>query len=220
VSAEAELTRNALMYFVLPVWLAAGFADWMCHRASRIEITSGPKESLIHLLMFVEVAIPITAAMSFEINSLVILVMIVFWAVHEATAVWDVSYAADKREVTPIEQYVHSYLGVLPLMSLLLVVVLNWSQFLALFGLGSEAPRFAIVDKNPPLPWGYVSSILVAVLLFEALPYLEELVRGLRANHGRLVPPRKLVVPGTPSKTKATLLMGCASAARLSYYPR
>src|SRR5258705_2763512 len=119
------------MYFVLPVWLAAGFADWMCHRASRIEITSGPKESLIHLLMFVEVAIPITAAMSFEINSLVILVMIVFWAVHEATAVWDVSYAADKREVTPIEQYVHSYLGVLPLMSLLLVVALNWSQFLA-----------------------------------------------------------------------------------------
>jgi hypothetical protein len=139
VSPEAELTRNALMYFVLPVWLAAGFADWMCHRASRIEITSGPKESLIHLLMFVEVAIPITAAMSFEINSLVILVMIVFWAVHEATAVWEVSYAADKREVTPIEQYVHSYLGVLPLMSLLLVVVLNWSQFLALFGLGNEA---------------------------------------------------------------------------------
>jgi hypothetical protein len=195
VSAEAELTRNALMYFVLPIWLAAGFADWMCHRASRIEITSGPKESLIHLLMFVEVAIPITAAMSFEINSLVILVMIVFWAVHEATAVWEVSYAADKREVTPIEQYVHSYLGVLPLMSLLLVVVLNWSQFLALFGLGSEAPRFAIVEKNPPLPWSYVSAILATVLLFEVLPYMEELIRGLRANHGRLVPPRKLIVP-------------------------
>ena len=195
MSPEAELTRNALMYFVLPVWLAAGFADWMCHRASRIEITSGPKESLIHLLMFVEVAIPITAAMSFEINSLVILVMIVFWAVHEATAVWDVSYAADKREVTPIEQYVHSYLGVLPLMSLVLIVVLNWSQFLALFGLGSEAPRFAIVEKNPPLPWSYVSAILATVLLFEVLPYMEELIRGLRANHGRLVPPRKLIVP-------------------------
>jgi hypothetical protein len=195
VSPEAELTRNALMYFVLPVWLAAGFADWMCHRASRIEITSGPKESLIHLLMFVEVAIPITAAMSFEINSLVILVMIVFWAVHEATAVWDVSYAADKREVTPIEQYVHSYLGVLPLMSLLLAVVLNWSQFLALFGLGTEAPRFTVAEKQPPLPWSYVSAILATVLLFEVLPYMEELIRGLRANHGRLVPPRKLIVP-------------------------
>jgi hypothetical protein len=195
MSAEAELTRNALMYFVLPVWLAAGFADWMCHRASRIEITSGPKESLIHLLMFVEVAIPITAAMSFEINSLVILVMIVFWAVHEATAVWDVSYAADKREVTPIEQYVHSYLGVLPLMSLVLIVVLNWSQFLALFGLGTEAPRFTVAEKQPPLPWSYVSAILATVLLFEVLPYMEELIRGLRANHGRLVPPRKLIVP-------------------------
>jgi hypothetical protein len=145
--------------------------------------------------MFVEVAIPITAAMSFEINSLVILVMIVFWAVHEATAVWDVSYAADKREVTPIEQYVHSYLGVLPLMSLLLAVVLNWSQFLALFGLGTEAPRFTVAEKQPPLPWSYVSAILATVLLFEVLPYMEELIRGLRANHGRLVPPRKLIVP-------------------------
>jgi hypothetical protein len=195
VSAEAELTRNALMYFVLPIWLAAGFADWLCHRASRIEITAGPKESLIHLLMFVEMATPVTAAMALEINALVILVMIVFWAVHEATAVWDVSYAVDNREVTPIEQYVHSYLGVLPLMSLVLVVVLNWSQFLALFGLGREAPRFTVAEKQPPLPWSYVSAILATVLLFEVLPYIEELIRGLRANHGRLVPPRKLIVP-------------------------
>ncbi|MGX7871527.1 hypothetical protein ACVDG5_000110 [Mesorhizobium sp. ORM6] len=25
-----------LMYFVLPVWLIAGFADWLCHRATHI----------------------------------------------------------------------------------------------------------------------------------------------------------------------------------------
>jgi hypothetical protein len=78
---------------------------------------------------------------------------------------------------------------------------LNWPQFLALFGLGGEAPRFAIVDKDPPLPWGYVSSILVAVLLPEVLPYVEELARGLRANHGRLVPPRKLVISSPQSHT-------------------
>jgi hypothetical protein len=39
-----------LMYFVLPVWLVAGFADWLCHRATHIESTTGAKESLIHLL--------------------------------------------------------------------------------------------------------------------------------------------------------------------------
>jgi hypothetical protein len=27
-----------LMYFVAPLWIAMGFADWLCHRASRIEV--------------------------------------------------------------------------------------------------------------------------------------------------------------------------------------
>src|SRR5690349_23947212 len=40
----AELTQNVLMYFVLPLWLVAGFADYLCHRAAHIETTSGAKE--------------------------------------------------------------------------------------------------------------------------------------------------------------------------------
>ena len=188
MSMEAEVTRNVLMYFVLPLWLFAGFADYLCHRASSIATTAGPKESLIHLLMLTEMGIPVTAAMALEVNALVILVMIVCWALHEATAVWDVFYANDKREITPIEQWVHSYLGVLPLLSLVLVVVLNWAQFLALFGFGTATPRFEIVWREPPLPWGYVLSVITAVMLLEVLPYLEELVRGLIANGGRLVP--------------------------------
>ena len=188
MSMEAEVTRNVLMYFVLPLWLFAGFADYLCHRASSIATTAGPKESLIHLLMLTEMGIPVTAAMALEVNALVILVMIICWALHEATAVWDVFYANDKREITPIEQWVHSYLGVLPLLSLVLVVVLNWAQFLALFGFGTATPRFEIVWREPPLPWGYVLSVITAVMLLEVLPYLEELVRGLIANGGRLVP--------------------------------
>jgi hypothetical protein len=186
VSIEAEVTRNVLMYFVLPLWLAAGFADWLCHRASNIATTAGPKESLIHLLMLFEMAIPVTAAMTFQINALIFLVMIVCWAAHEVTAVWDVTFAIDKREVTPIEQHVHSYLGVLPFMSLTLVVVLNWNQFIALFGLGPESPRFELILRHPPLPWAYVLSILAAVMLLEVIPYAEELVRGLRANRSNL----------------------------------
>jgi hypothetical protein len=176
------------MYFVLPLWLLAGFADWLCHRAANIATTAGPKESLIHLLMLTEMAIPITAAMTFEINALIILIMIVFWALHEATAIWDVFYAVEHREVTPIEQWVHSYLGVLPLMSLTMVVAIHWRQFLALFGFG-EAARFELVWKEPPLAWGYTLSIIGAVLLLEVLPYIEELVRGLRATGGKIAAP-------------------------------
>ena len=182
MSTEADVLRSVLMYFVLPLWLVAGFADYLCHRASHIATTSGPKESLIHLLMLTEIGIAVTAAMTFEIDAAVIVLMIIVWAAHEATAVWDVTFAHHKREVTPIEQWVHGYLGVLPLLSLLMVVVLHWSQFLALFGLGTEAPRFDIVWKDPPLPWGYVLPIISATVLFEVLPYLEELARGVRAR--------------------------------------
>ena len=182
MSTEADVLRSVLMYFVLPLWLVAGFADYLCHRASHIATTSGPKESLIHLLMLAEIGSAATVAMTFEINAGVIALMIIVWAAHEATAVWDVTFAHHKREVTPIEQWVHGYLGVLPLLSLLMVVVLHWSQFLALFRLGTEAPRFDIVWKDPPLPWGYVLPIISATVLFEVLPYLEELVRGLRAR--------------------------------------
>jgi hypothetical protein len=170
------------MYFVLPLWLAAGFADYLCHRASHIESTSGPKESLLHLLQLSEMAIPTLAAIFLEINALTIAVMIVCLLLHEATAIWDVSYAYRTREVRPIEQHIHSFLEMLPLMGLLVIVTLHWGQFLALFGLGVEKPLLDLRLKQPPLPWLYVTVILALVLLFEVLPYLEELVRGLRGR--------------------------------------
>ncbi|RWL50272.1 MAG: diguanylate cyclase [Mesorhizobium sp.] len=177
-----------LMYFVLPVWLIAGFADWLCHRATHIESTTGAKESLIHLLMFAEVGIPLLAAMFLEVNALVIAVMIVAFFVHEATAMWDVRYATTARTVGPIEQHVHSFLEMIPLMGLVIVVALHWGQFLALFGAGSETARFDLTWKHQQLPVAYVAVVMIVIVLFELLPYVEEFFRGLRANSGRLVP--------------------------------
>jgi len=176
----ADVTQNTLMYFVLPLWLAAGFADYLCHRRADIEHTSGWKESLLHLLQFGEMAIPVLAALFLEINALVIAVMIVCFVLHEATALWDVSYAVSTREVTPLEQHIHSFLEMLPLMAILMVVALHWDQFIALFGLAPG--RFDIALKSPPLNMTYVFTILALTLLFETLPYLEELWRGLRAK--------------------------------------
>jgi hypothetical protein len=179
---QAELTQSILMYFILPLWLAAGFADYLCHRAANIETTSGPKESLIHLLLFAEMGAPVLAAIFLEINALFIAVMIVCFLLHEPTSIWDVSYAVATREVRPIEQHVHSFLEMLPLMGLLLVIVLHWPQFLALFGQGPERARFTIALKEDPLPWTYVATILMLVVIFEIAPYVEELLRGLRAR--------------------------------------
>ena len=168
------------MYFILPLWLAAGFADYLCHRASHIEATSGPKESALHLLEFAEMAVPILAAIFLEINALIIGVAIVCLILHEATAIWDVRYACATREVTPTEQHVHSFLEMLPLMGLTIIVILHWGQFLALFGLGTARADFGIRLKQPPLPWLYVTVMLTLVLLFVVLPFLEELARTLR----------------------------------------
>jgi hypothetical protein len=175
---SADVLRAMLMYFVLPLWLAAGFADYLCHRAAHIERTSGWRESVLHLVQFVEMGIPVLAALFLEINAGVILLMIVCLLLHEATAIWDLRYASSRREITPTEQHVHSFLEMLPLMGLLLVIALYWDQFVALFGL---APfRWELALKPEPLPWLYVTIALGAAVLFELLPYVEELVRGLR----------------------------------------
>ena len=175
-----EILQTMLMYLILPLWLAAGFSDYLCHRAAHIERTSGWPESVLHLLEMAEMAIPVMAALFLEINAAVILLMIVCFLLHQATALWDLYYAAATREVGPIEQHVHSFLEMIPLMGLLLVVALHWDQFISLFGFAS--PRFDFVLKPRPLPWIYVATVLGAAVIFEILPYLEELWRGRRAR--------------------------------------
>ena len=86
------------------------------------------------------------------------------------------------ERLTPIEQHVHSVLEMLPLSALLIIVLLHWPQFLAPFGLGSEMADFTLRLKAGPLPWFYVGVVLMLVVLFEVLPYLEELVRSLRGR--------------------------------------
>jgi hypothetical protein len=184
-----------LMYFIAPVWLLAGFADWLCHRATHIEFTTGAKESLIHLLKFVEVGVPMLAVLFLQVNALTIVVMIAAFFVHEATALWDVSYAVTARDVTPIEQHIHSFLEMIPLMAMTSVITIHWSQFLALFGVGPESARFGLTWKSPPLPAGYIVTLLTVILLFELLPYAEEFVRGWRRNAGELVPSKAQAVP-------------------------
>jgi len=175
----SEPTILILLYFILPIWLAAGFADWLCHRASRIEVTSGIKESLIHLLMFAQVAIPLLGAMFLEINAMVIAIMIVAFMLHEATAMWDVSYATATRRVSPSEQLVHSFLEVIPLMAIGSVISLHWGQFLALFGCGAGRASFVFAWKAQSLPIWYIAPIMTIILAFEFLPYIEEFVRCL-----------------------------------------
>ncbi|WOI38630.1 diguanylate cyclase [Alteromonas sp. CI.11.F.A3] len=182
-------TLIILMYFIIPIWFVAGIVDWYCHKRSNISGTSGAKESLIHLLMFAEVGIPLFMVLIFEVNSLIIGISILLFFVHEATAMWDVSYAVTKRRVGPIEQHVHSFLEMIPLLALVLVVGRHWPHFTALFGIGDIPADFALQLKEDPLPTWYLVTVLLIALALEFVPYLEELMRGLKdknqVNSGR-----------------------------------
>jgi hypothetical protein len=180
------ITRNYMLYFLLPLWIVPGVADYLCHRRTKIETTTGVHESVIHLIMMTEVGIPVVLGLLLEINALVILLMIFAFFIHEATAFWDVSYAVTRRNVAPVEQHVHSFLEVLPFMAASFVICLHWRQFLALVGAGTEPARFVLQLKEPPLSMPYVVAILAAIAVFLGLPYAEEFLRCYRAarRHG------------------------------------
>lgn len=181
----ANITRKFLLGFVLPLWMAAGVADYLCHCATDIETTAGTKESLIHLVMMMEAAAPTLAGLFLEITSPVLALMIASVLLHSATALWDVSYAVKLREVSPIEQHVHSYLEMVPLMAVSFVCVLHWPQLLGLFGRGKRRPDWSIRWKRKQLPWSDVVPLLTALVALEGAPYLEELARSVVAEPRR-----------------------------------
>ena len=79
----------------------------------------------------------------------------------------------------PSKQYrVIANAGVQSVPGLLLVVALHWPAFTALFGYGRA--DFSLIPKQQPIPLTYVVTMLAITALCEVLPYLEELMRGLR----------------------------------------
>jgi hypothetical protein len=188
----AVLVTGYLMYFILPLWIAAGISDYLLHRRTQIEYTSGTKESLLHLLQLSEAGLPVLLGLLLDINALVILIMLVGLVAHEATALWDLKYAVTRRYVAPLEQHVHSFLELLPLMGVSFVTILYWDQFLALFGLGQGPARFELRLKDPPLPLGYLLALFSAIVVCIVLPFAEELWRCLTISRRRAEQPNRL----------------------------
>jgi len=182
MSDTALIARNYILYFLLPFWIVLGFVDYLCHRHTQIERTSGLTESLIHWMMLSLIGVPMLLGLFFDVNALVIFAMIVAVAIHEALAIWDVNYATGRRQIMVVERHLHSYLGVLPFMILSMVLCLHWDQFLVLLGLTSQPGSLSLRLKQPPLPVNYVVVIFTAVTGLMLLPYAEELWRCWRVR--------------------------------------
>lgn len=170
---------DVLVWCVLPLWAISGFLDYLCHLKSHIERATGDRETAIHWLMLAEVMLPLGLAVFFRINALALTIMVVCLIAHEVTGYFDLKLAMASRRVTIFEHQVHSALEILPLVALLLIMALHWPQTQALFGFGSERADFSLGSKQIPR-WGEIVPPLSAFLALTILPYLEELVRGLR----------------------------------------
>jgi hypothetical protein len=177
-----EPVRFLLLYVVMPVWLAAGVADWACHRRAGIADTSGPMESVLHLLMVAQVGLGVLAAMFFEINAAVLLLLLLLVLAHTLTTHLDLHYTDGKRHVSAFEQSVHGYLEAMPMTAYALLAAAYWPQLQAVFGAGDTQPDWRFVLKEDPLATPHLVVLLIASLSLGAAPFAEELYRTLSAR--------------------------------------
>lgn len=175
-----HLLVNLVLFGLLPLWGIAGFIDWCCHRATRVESTSGLKESLVHSLMGIQLGIPIVLCLMFEVNVLVLLVCIAMWITHEIAAHWDVHYATPRRHISIWEVHVHNYMATLPLYLLMLVAVLNWSVVVKLLTLDWTGQFALRLLGERPGGNDYLPAYLIFMGILCVFPYIEENIRCLR----------------------------------------
>lgn len=168
-----SLLTALLAFAVLPLWLAAGAADWFLHRRSFIERTSGSRESWFHVALYLQIALPVVAGLFLRINTLLLVIFLLAVLVHMAFSLWDTSFTQPRRHISPLEQQVHSYLEMLPLFGFAIVLVLHWQA------LGEREWRWSM--RVEPLPRGVLMSVTCALLVGFAL-IVEELVRCIRVE--------------------------------------
>jgi hypothetical protein len=147
-------------------------------------------------MLLTEGGVAVLIGLFLKIDALVIAVMIAAFIAHEITSYADLRYAHGRREVTPVEQKVHDYLAIVPLMALSFVLILNWPQFLALIGRGPEQADFSIRLKDEKLPHFYVAALIGAIVLLELIPYAQELWRCLDRRWHMTEPRRPVLLPG------------------------
>ena len=126
------LLWGLLGYVVFPLWLLSGTADYLCHARTDIAHTSGTHESALHLLQTAEIGLPVLVFLFLTTNALTLALMTAGVVAHTATSWRDVTFAARLRHISPFEQYVHSFLNVLPWIALALVAILHWPIVVAL----------------------------------------------------------------------------------------
>jgi hypothetical protein len=166
-----DLLQTLLVWGIYPLWLLAGAGDYLCHRQTDIEHSSGSGESWFHVLQFLTLLITIAAGTLFEAAVLPFGVMVVAVLAHSVLAHLDVSYTDGRRYISPFEQLLHGFMDVLPIVAVAIYGVLHWQRI----GAGLAGDQWVLLR-----PDAVRVGLLASFVLLAGLPILEELVRTLR----------------------------------------
>lgn len=162
-----------IVYALYPAWLAAGAGDYLCHRRTRIEATSGTTESWLHVVQLLSIIAIVFVAAFLEITRSALALMAVVAVCHTVLSYVDVSYTDGRRHISPLEQHVHAFMDVLPLVAVGLLTILYWPE-----GGSGEAWRW----KDDALGLSHRTLLLGSLVLLGGAPAVEELVRTYRAS--------------------------------------
>jgi hypothetical protein len=182
---------SALLIWVLyPVWLMAGAGDYLCHRATAIERTSGATESWLHVAQFVCLALALACATLMGISAAVFIVLVVLVLTHSGLSYIDVRYTDGRRRILPIEQTLHGFMDVLPLVAVAVLGVQHWQE------IHTGSLQFSLrpaIDLNRVL-------LLSSFAVLAGFPVLEELVRTTRSPFTRAWPPSDKTLRPAPER--------------------
>ena len=166
----SSLLWQILLWGALPLWMAAGFVDWLRHRHSRISSTSGTPEAVMHVVGYLLTAVPVLLGLYFEINALVLAVMTVCVVVHLLVGGIDTGFTQPRRTIGALEQAVHPFLELMPVFALAVV--------LAVYAQAWRTPDWVLRSRVEPLPRGPMIGATLALVPGLVL-MTEELVRCL-----------------------------------------
>lgn len=159
-----------------PIWLVAGAGDYLCHRFTRIERTSGSKESLFHIAQFLTIAVIFVSAVLLEITLAVLMIMAIALIAHTALSLADVAYTSNRRHISTLEQHVHGFMDVIPFIAVCLLALMHWDTL----GFDSGAPALRL--KAESLPALQASLLLGSFAVLAGVPVCEEWFRTHRAQ--------------------------------------
>jgi hypothetical protein len=172
-----NMLEGLLLWGLYPLWLLAGAGDYLCHRQTDIEHTSGSKESWFHVLQFLCLLVAFSAAVLLNTNVVVFAIIVAAVLSHSLLTFFDVAYTDGRRYISPVEQYVHGFMDVLPWAATAIFGVLHASEIRA------EVTSHVFVLR-PSLDIEHVL-LVGSFAVLAGVPILEELARTRRHRFER-----------------------------------